>query len=128
MTRKSGNTHAQYESAEQRKIFDWAEETTVVFPELALLHHIPNGGKRNAAEAANLKRQGVKPGVPDISLPVPRGKYHGLYIELKVKGNKTSDKQDWWLRELSKQGHLAVVCYGASEAVKVIKAYLQQQN
>ena len=56
------------------------------------VYHIPNGGTRNKIEAANLKRQGVKSGVPDLCFPLARGKYHGLYIEMKVDSNKTTKK------------------------------------
>ena len=71
------------EGAEQRALFAWAKLNERSHPELALLHAIPNGGKRNPREAANLKAQGVKAGVPDICLPVPRGGCASLYIELK---------------------------------------------
>lgn len=50
----------EYESAEQEAIFQWAEYSLGKYPELKLLHHIANGGKRDALEAASLKRQGVK--------------------------------------------------------------------
>mgnify|MGYP004433785991 CR=1 FL=1 len=45
--------------------------------------------QRDARTAANLKRQGVKAGVPDLHLPVARGGYNGLYIELKVGSNNS---------------------------------------
>ncbi len=53
---------------------------------------MPNGGKRDKATAAVLKRQGVKAGVPDIMLPAARAGYHGLYIELKAGENTTTKK------------------------------------
>lgn len=56
--------------------------------ELALLHHIPNGGARSKATAGRLKAEGVKAGIPDICLPVPKNGYGALYIELKVPENK----------------------------------------
>ena len=75
------------EAQEQKAIFDWSRQPTVrgQYPELKLLHHIPNGGKRDAIEAKHLKAQGVKKGVPDLCLPVARGPYHGAYIELKTQ-------------------------------------------
>ena len=77
------------EAEEQAALFQWAEYQSGKYPELALMYHVPNGGSRNKAEAANLKRQGVKSGVPDVCLPVPRGNSHGAYIELKrIKGGK----------------------------------------
>ena len=95
----------QHEANEQIKLFRWASFATAKYPCLALLHHIPNGGSRNQLEARNLKLQGVKSGVPDICLPVPRGKYHGLYIEMKYGKNKTSESQNKWLSALQKQGY-----------------------
>lgn len=71
------------EATEQERVINWARFYAKDFPELDLLHHIPNGGSRNQLEAANLKRQGVKAGVPDLCLPVARNGKHGLYVEMK---------------------------------------------
>lgn len=68
------------EAEEQIALFEWARLQTGRFPELALLYHVPNGGSRNKIEAARLRAQGVKSGVPDLCLPVARGASHGLYI------------------------------------------------
>ena len=84
----------QHEAREQEALFRWAGFAAGTMPELNLLYHIPNGGSRNKAEAANLKRQGVRAGVPDLFLPVARGGYHGPYIELKFEKNKTSKNQE----------------------------------
>jgi hypothetical protein len=76
------------EHDEQVNLFHWADIMSPQYPELALLHAIPNGGKRNINVARKLKEEGQKAGVPDICLPVPRGEYHGLYIEMKYGRNK----------------------------------------
>lgn len=115
----------QHEAKEQEALFRWAEFASGKHPELKLLYHIPNGGSRNKAEAAHLKRQGVKAGVPDLYLPVARGDYHGLYIELKTGKNKTSKNQDRWLSDLAKEGYCAMVCYGWIEAKDAIMGYLE---
>lgn len=60
-----------------------------------------------------------------MELPVPRGIYHGLYIELKAGKNKTTDNQGRWLCELSEQGYKTAVCYGWAEAAEMLKAYLR---
>ena len=112
------------EAQEQKFLFQWARMMEQKYPELELLHHIPNGGKRNAREAASLKKQGVKSGVPDLSLPVARGGYHGLYIELKVGRNKTSDNQNRWLEMLMKQKYYVSVCYGWRQAADTLEEYL----
>lgn len=117
-----------HEANEQEALFDWARLMRGKYPELDLLYHIPNGGSRNRLEAANLKRQGVKAGVPDLCLPVARGKYHGLYIEMKYGKNKTSENQNIWLKALAAQGYAAAVCYGWQEAQELITKYLELRS
>lgn len=112
------------EATEQERLISWASWQQNRFPELKLLFHIPNGGSRNTLEAANLKRQGVKAGVPDLFLPVAKGTYHGLFIEMKWGKNTVTDKQDEWLHDLTVQGYKAAVCYGADEAIEIITNYL----
>ena len=115
----------QREDLEQAALISWAEAYERIYPELALLYHIPNGGKRDRIVAAKLKAQGVKPGVPDLCLPVPRGKYHGLYIEMKDGKNKTTESQNKWLAALSAQGYAVKVCYGCTAARESIEKYLK---
>ena len=114
------------ESLEQIYLFQWAAYNAERFPELALMFHVPNGGKRNAREAASLKRQGVKSGVPDLVLPIPRGIYHGAYIEMKINNNKTTENQKIWIKQLKEQGYFVAVCYGWQEASEVIEDYMKQ--
>lgn len=91
-----------------------------------LIFHIPNGGSRNIIEAVNLRKQGVKAGVPDLFLPVPTTKYHGLFIELKrSEGSaRVSATQKKWLDLLEQNKYKAIVCYGAEHAIQEIEAYL----
>ena len=113
------------EETEQICLMAWCRLNEKRYPELALIYHIPNGGSRNKLEAIALKKQGVKAGVPDLCLPVARGEYHGLYIEMKFGKNKTTQFQDEWLAALQKQNYKAVVCYGAEEAMSILKDYLK---
>jgi len=113
------------ESQEQRVIFRWCDMMKNRCPELDLLIAVPNGGHRHPAVAAKLKAEGVKAGVSDMLMLVPRGKYHGLAIELKrTKGGQVSDKQKDFQARLNEQGYLAVVCYGSNEAITAIENYL----
>jgi hypothetical protein len=83
-----------------------------------------NGGKRDIITAAQLKRQGVSAGFPDLTIPYARKGHHGLYIELKRRsGGVLSGEQQRWIRFLNEQGYLAVVCNGFDEARKVIEEY-----
>lgn len=112
------------EADEQKALMQWAKWQEGRYPELKLLYHCPNGGTRNKLEAANLKRQGVKAGVPDLFLPVPRSPKHGLFIEMKVGRNKCTDNQKKWIRNLLEQGYEVKLCYSCEEAIQVIKKYL----
>jgi len=113
------------ESEEQKALFQWAKLSEGRYPELKLMHHIPNGGHRNKVVAVKLAAEGVKRGVPDICLPVARNEYHGLYIELKrTKGGSVSAEQKAWIATLKEQGYLAVVCRGCREAISAIEDYL----
>lgn len=118
------------EAQEQADLIAWADgcATLGLYPELKLLHAIPNGGSRDIREARNLKRQGVRSGVPDLCLPVSRGVYHGLYIEMKVGRNKPSINQRTWISELRANGYAVSVCYGATEARQTIEKYLSMKG
>ena len=115
------------EAQHQENVIKWSQQPSIrrQWPELALLHHIPNGGTRDAVEAKHLKQQGVKSGVPDLCLPVPRGQYHGLYIEMKTESGHTSDEQEWWGDRLQTQGYVWRCCHGWQAAVAVLEWYLQ---
>src|SRR5690349_23481389 len=52
-------------------------------------------------ERMMLVAEGLKKGVPDICLAAPKGVYHGLYIEMKVRPNKASEEQLKWHRKLT---------------------------
>lgn len=114
------------ESVEQIHLFKWAALSSGRYPELDLMYHIPNGGKRNITTAKKLKAEGTKAGVPDIHLPVARCGYHGLFIELKRReGGTTSKSQEDWLQALKEQGHYTAVCKGCDEATEMIINYLE---
>jgi hypothetical protein len=112
------------EAQEQKTLIDWTLMVRGKYPVLKLLYAIPNGGSRNIIEAANLKRQGVKSGVPDLCLPVARNGYHGLYIELKTAKGRTSENQDAWIAELRGQGYRVEVAMGCEEAIEILRGYL----
>ncbi len=116
------------EHGEQVALAEWA--TLSGIEELRLLFAIPNGGHRRGSVAQALRREGVRAGVPDLLLPVARGDYHGLFIELKRPKTKLQKRgclnriQKKWLLALSEQGYLAVVCYGFEDAQGKIISYL----
>lgn len=129
--RKRATPTEPTEDEEQMALFTWAHHMAVTrcFPELLRLFHVPNGGSRGPAEAGRFKAMGVKSGVPDVFLDVPRGGFHGLRIEMKRRrGGVLSDEQAEWLDYYNANGYRAVVCYGWDEARSVIEEYLKGGN
>lgn len=112
------------EHDEQVALFRWASLQSGAHPELRLMYAIPNGGQRHIAVAAKLKAEGVKAGVPDICLPVPRGGFGALYIELKAVGGRLSAAQTDAMDALRKAGNAAYVAFGWNEASQVLSNYL----
>lgn len=116
-------------------------------PELALFHAIPNGGARDKVTAGKLKAEGVKPGVFDTFLPVPRkftypindangvqvetgeAWYMGLYLEFKEPGRKghkqggLSDVQCEFMDAVSAQGYCTRVAYTWREGANLTMQY-----
>lgn len=114
------------ESEEQKRLFRYCGAETGKYPELTMLYHIPNEGKRSVSNGRRLKDEGLKKGVPDICLPVARCGYHGMYIELKkIKGGRVSKEQSEWINKLQEQGYAAFVCHGWKNAWTIIKLYLE---
>lgn len=129
MQTKQYKAPAPTESIEQQSLFRWADYQSGKYPELALMYHVPNEGKRSRTTGGRMRAEGLKSGVPDICLPVPRGKYHGLYIEMKrTEGGTLSAQQTKWLEALTRQGYCAAVCMGWEAAAEVIEKYLKQED
>lgn len=117
------------EGWEQKQVIKWSQQPSIrrMYPELKFLFHIPNE-REDKIQASILKDMGVKPGVPDLCLPFPAGKYHGLYIEMKAMDGKPSDEQVWWLEHLKANGYACSVCYGWKQAVEVLQWYLNLKS
>lgn len=92
-----------------------------------LLFHIPNGGKRNAREAAMFKAEGVVAGIPDLFLAEARHGHHGLFIEMKAGRNKPTPEQADAMHRLTASGYLCAVCY-TFEAFKELTGNYLKNN
>lgn len=116
------------ESLEQRALIKWADLARAPCGGLIGDHlfAIPNGGSRRPIEAAIMKGEGVRAGVPDLFLAYPRGVLHGMFIEMKRQGKSSvSADQKKWIDRLSAAGYSAVVCRGCPAAVAAIEEYLR---
>lgn len=115
------------EEAEQAALFRWFGLTRWQGRTLAdYALHIPNEGKRSAIAGWRLKRVGMKPGVPDVLLPIAAGGYHGLWLELKAIGGRLSEAQQDVIAMLRGQGYRVEVCFGWDEARAAVERYLGQ--
>ncbi len=94
-------------------------------PQLRMLFAVPNGGDRNKIVAAKMKAEGIKAGVPDYLLPVSRGRFRGLAIELKSMTGYASREQKQWIADLRACGWRAEVCRGWESAWDVIRQYVE---
>lgn len=116
------------ESLEQRAYVQWADVVRVPWlaePIGRYLFAVPNGGGRSKVEAAILKAEGVRPGVPDLMLALPTNLHHGLFLELKrQRGGRVSPEQKAWIERLDSFGYKAAVCRGFGEARLVTLDYL----
>ena len=108
------------EHAEQVALF----QALALHPECKWIHAIPNGGYRSKTTAVNLQREGVKKGVWDIFVPYPRGKYHGMYVEMKYGKNKLTAEQVEFGAFVEAQGYKTFVAYSWFEAYTAIMDYL----
>ena len=118
------------EHAEQVLLMQWWALAHQQFgvPE-QLLFAIPNGGERNIIVAARMKREGVRAGVPDLFLAVPRGECHGLFIEMKKpKGGRVSDSQKTMMNILDYMHYKCIVCAGWEAAKSAIIEYIRTEQ
>ncbi|MEI7308731.1 VRR-NUC domain-containing protein [Pectobacterium carotovorum] len=124
---KVAKTPHQAELEEQAALIEWADKTVINGVKIGnFLLHIPNEGKRGPKAARDAKRLGVRAGVPDLFLALPRGGYAGLWIEIKAKGGKLSAQQEVWLKRLEDAGYRAVCCFGFEQAVNVIEIFIKK--
>ena len=118
----------------QSALFTWAQFQTAQHPELSLMFAIPNGGKREKRQdkkgrwfsptAQKLKKEGVKPGIPDIFLPCARGGSYGLFIEMKAPDGRVSPDQEAIHKLLREEGYAVIVSYSLESAITLITWYL----
>lgn len=121
MRKKRDNVEHRY----QESVIDWWSTVHAKFdvPE-RLLFAIPNGGWRDPIGAKNLKREGQRNGVSDLMLAVPRGIYHGAFIEMKAPGGVASDDQRAFFLEALAQGYACRFCYSVASAMDFVTGYL----
>lgn len=97
------------------------------FPKLPskLLFAVPNGGSRNKLEAINLKRQGLKPGVSDVILLIPKKGFASLCMEFKTNSGDQSEEQKEFQRQAEMANNKYVIVRSVGQAIDCMKEYLK---
>jgi hypothetical protein len=108
----------------QKKAFEWIQDHTDQYPELDDLYAIPNGGRRPPKVAREMKETGQKKGMPDVHLPIPRGKFASLYVELKKPGGSLSPDQKKRHPRLARWGNRVVTVYSWADLIITALDYL----
>ena len=99
-----------------------------------IIFSIPNALKLGSragnkyAMLRNLKNEGLLKGVSDLFVPIPRGNYHGLFIELKNIGKtrcSVSEDQRWFIDEMRESGYRAEWAPGFDKAKEIITEYMK---
>lgn len=116
--------HDASEHEHQAALFAWASLLAKTRPELGLLYAIPNAGKRTLLAGVEMKREGLKKGMPDTCLPVARGAHGALYVELKTRSGDISPAQLDRLGALHAAGNACYVARGWEAASEIILRYL----
>jgi hypothetical protein len=116
------------EHQHQAALIRWANASLGVYTELRWLFAVPNAAKRGVKMAAMMKAEGLKAGLPDLMLPVARGEYIGMAIEMKFGKNKLTAAQQEWADGLKSLGWRHEVCYDWEKAREALKDYLSGEK
>lgn len=109
-----------FERVDQARLCKWMTERELLY------FAVPNDGKRSHGMALRAHATGLKAGVPDLCIPMPRAPHHGLYIELKrLRGGVVSPEQQYWIDVLRSQGYRAEICKGYDAAIAVLEDYFK---
>lgn len=118
---------------------EWAEQCSVVAwwgkqcgpwgYDARQLFSIPNGAflagraEDRARQVVMLKGAGLRPGLPDLMLAIPRNGDAGLFIEMKTIVGRTDQNQDDY-HAILRRHYRVGVCRGADAARALIREYL----
>jgi hypothetical protein len=119
---KQRKKQAHNESVMQRACIKWFR---LQYPEYEkLLFCVPNGGRRNPAEAKIMKAEGIVSGVSDLILLAARKGFHSLCIEIKTDKGRQYDNQIAWQKHCEENGNKYIICRSMEEFMKEINDYL----
>ena len=112
------------ESDLQKSIIRWSKYSGGAHSELKLLYAIPNGANVSGPNRIRLVAEGLKKGMPDLCLPVPRGNYGSLFLEVKTKTGTVKKEQKEIHKMLKDNRNCVRIVRDLFEAIDVIENYL----
>jgi hypothetical protein len=122
---KKASTKPQTESQIQKDFVRWFRARYESIE--PLFFAVGNGGARNVWTAKIMKDEGVRAGVSDLILLIPRHGYAGLLIETKTPDGKQSDSQKVFEKMCKQYRNKYVVCHSLPEFQKVVMEYLEDK-
>lgn len=97
---------------------------TFGIPRFALFA-IPNAGAgAQKGQAGKMKAEGVRKGIPDLFLAVPRQNAGGLFIEMKSRKGQIRMEQREVMDSFAALGYRVAVARSVTEAIAAICEYL----
>jgi hypothetical protein len=85
----------------------------------------PNAARRSPQMAAMMKAEGLRSGVPDVFMAMPRGEYHGLFLEFKSHTGRLTENQTVYVINLRSMGYQVEVVRSFDEARLIVVKYME---
>ena len=118
------NSCKRSESEIQTEFF---EKVKLFFPKLPdkLLFAVPNGGSRHPAEAKRMKGEGIKSGVADVILLVPKKGFASLCLEFKTPKGTQHKEQKIFQKQAEMCGSCYKIVRSVNQAIIEMEKYLK---
>lgn len=118
-------------SPEMRLQAECFKDAWNTYPETRrLLFHVANEldmAGDNRRLGAIRRAEGIVKGVSDLILLIPRGRFHGLMIEIKWGDGKQRKEQKEWQELVEAQGYRYEVVWTKEEFMALLEEYLNSR-
>ena len=126
MSKKTDINKPMTESQIQKGFVRWFRgRYTEIEP---LFFAVSNGGIRNAWTAKIMKDEGVRAGVSDLILLIPKHGYAGLLIETKKPDGNQSESQKEFERLATKFKYLYVIVRNQEDFERLMMWYIENKG
>lgn len=107
----------------QKSLIEWINYHPKLKEFKDCIIHIPNEGKRSISYGKKLKDMGMRKGVSDLFIAVPKHGYGGAWIELKSYNGKLTKDQEDFMNLMANNNYYTAVCWSIESAMKIISMY-----